>query len=68
MYELLAVLDLLFFFVLEEGGATAVEYALIATFISISAIIAMQALGVSMQEMFVRVASAIDFGVAKSGL
>ena len=68
MFEVLAVLDLLFFFVFEESGATAVEYALIATFISISAILAMQALGVELQEMFVRVASAIDFGVSKSGM
>ncbi|MHA1536099.1 MAG: Flp family type IVb pilin [Alphaproteobacteria bacterium] len=52
----------------DERGATAVEYALIATFVSIAAIFAMNALGVSLADMFVGLGKTLDDALAAVGL
>ncbi len=44
----------------DEEGATAIEYGLIAALISVAAIIAMQALGTSLSNMFTAVSGKID--------
>jgi len=51
----------------DESGATAVEYCLIAVFVSIAAIVAMQALGLELKEVFVGISSVLDNGLAKAG-
>ncbi len=43
-----------------EEGATAIEYGLIAALISVAAIIAMQALGTSLSNMFSAVSGKLD--------
>ncbi|TDI63283.1 MAG: Flp family type IVb pilin [Alphaproteobacteria bacterium] len=43
-----------------EEGATAIEYGLIAALISVAAIIAMQALGTSLSNMFTAVSGKLD--------
>lgn len=55
-------------FVTDESGATAVEYSLIAVFVSISAIIAMKALGVELAQLFTDVSSVLDIGLKAAGL
>ncbi len=44
----------------DEEGATAIEYGLIAALISVAAIIAMQALGTSLSNMFAAVSTKLD--------
>ncbi len=44
----------------DEAGATAIEYGLIAALISVAAIIAMQALGTSLSNMFSAVSGKLD--------
>ena len=44
----------------DEDGATAIEYGLIAALISVAAIIAMQALGTSLQNIFTSISGEID--------
>ena len=44
----------------DEEGATAIEYGLIAALISVAAIIAMQALGTSLSNMFTAVSGKLD--------
>ncbi len=44
----------------DEAGATAIEYGLIAALISVAAIIAMQALGTSLSNIFNTVSGKID--------
>ncbi len=44
----------------DEEGATAIEYGLIAALISVAAIIAMQALGTSLSNMFSAVSTKLD--------
>ncbi len=44
----------------NEGGATAIEYGLIAALISVAAIVAMTALGDSLQTIFGGVSSEIN--------
>jgi len=51
----------------DEAGATAVEYGLIASFIAIAAITAMMALDISLQSMFTTVANEINGAVQASG-
>ena len=55
-------------FVTDESGATAVEYSLIAVFVSISAIIAMKALGVELAQLFTDVSSVLEIGLKAAGL
>ncbi len=52
----------------DEEAATAIEYALIATFVSIAAIYAMSALGISLGNMFTFVATILDDALAAIGL
>jgi len=61
------VIQLLTRFVQDESGATAVEYSLIAVFISIAAISGMSALGVTMKELFNDISSVLDYGLQKAG-
>ena len=44
----------------DEEGATAIEYGLIAALISVAAIIAMQALGTSLNNIFNTISGKID--------
>ena len=44
----------------DESGATAIEYGLIAALVSVAAIIALQAMGQSLTDMFQTVADALD--------
>jgi pilus assembly protein Flp/PilA len=44
----------------DESGATAIEYGLIAALVSVAAIIALQAMGTSLRDMFQTVADALD--------
>ncbi len=44
----------------DESGATAIEYGLIAALVSVAAIIALQAMGASLTDMFQTVADALD--------
>ncbi len=44
----------------DEDGATAIEYGLIAALISVAAIIAMQALGTSLNNIFNTISGEID--------
>lgn len=66
---MLEMLDLILMLLVEdETGATAVEYSLIAVFVSISAIVAMKALGVELVELFTDISSVLDWGLTKAGL
>ena len=51
----------------DESGATAIEYSLIATLISIAAIIGLQTYGASLGSMFQFVAGSIDGAVSPGG-
>ena len=44
----------------DEGGATAIEYGLIAALISVAAIVALQAVGGSLNTMFTSVSGKLD--------
>jgi pilus assembly protein Flp/PilA len=50
-------------FLLDETGATAIEYGLIAGLVSVAAITALSALGDSLNEMFEAVSEALDDAV-----
>jgi len=52
----------------DEAGATAVEYGLIAVFVSIAAVLAMQALGGELGELFRDISSVLDYGLKHAGL
>ena len=52
----------------DESGATAVEYSLIAVFVSIAAITGMKALGLELVTLFTDISSVLDYGLAKVGL
>jgi pilus assembly protein Flp/PilA len=51
----------------DEAGATAVEYGLIASLISIAAIAGFEAMGASFSSMFETVSSEIKIAVQQSG-
>ena len=44
----------------DESGATAIEYGLIAALVSVAAIIALQAMGGSLRDMFQTVADLLE--------
>jgi pilus assembly protein Flp/PilA len=50
-------------FVREDSGVTAIEYGLIAALIAVAIIIALQALGSSLESNFNEVSSALDSAV-----
>lgn len=52
----------------DECGATAIEYSLIATFISIAAIFGMSALGINLAAMFNFLAQTLENGLQSVGL
>ena len=47
-------------FIREDNGVTAIEYGLIAALIAVAIIIALQALGGSLEANFTEVSSALD--------
>ncbi len=51
----------------DEDGATAIEYGLIAALISVAAIIAMQALGTSLNNIFDSISGKIDSSAPATG-
>jgi pilus assembly protein Flp/PilA len=66
--DLLSLLDLLTDLAYDDRGATAVEYSLIATLVSIAAIVGMKALGVRLMDVYWMISSDLDYGLAKVGL
>lgn len=50
-------------FVRDERGATAIEYGLIAGLVSVAAILALQALGASLQQIFTYVSTTLSGAV-----
>ncbi len=55
---------LIFRFVKEDSGATAIEYGLIAALVSVAAIGALTAMGNSLSTMFGTVATALNTAVS----
>jgi len=51
----------------DESGATMIEYGLIAALISVAAIVALTAMGGSLQTMFNTVSGALDQAVGGGG-
>jgi len=51
----------------DESGATMIEYGLIAALISVAAIVALTAMGGSLQTMFNTVSTALDTAVGGPG-
>jgi len=51
-------------FIKDESGATAIEYGLIAALVSVAAIIALRAMGTSLDTMFNSVATILNGAVA----
>jgi|CXWL01.1.fsa_nt_gi pilus assembly protein Flp/PilA len=51
----------------DESGATMIEYGLIAALISVAAIVALTAMGGSLQTMFNTVSTALDTAVGSGG-
>ena len=47
-------------FLHDETGATAIEYGLVAAFISLAGIVALQAMGTNISSFFSSVSSTID--------
>ncbi len=50
-------------FIMDESGATAIEYGLIAALVSVAAIAALGAMGNSLGQMFNKVASELGSAV-----
>ena len=50
----------------NEAGATAIEYGLIAALVSVAAIVSLQAMGTSLDNMFSSVSSTLDDAVGGS--
>ena len=48
----------------NEAGATAIEYGLIAALVSVAAIVSLQAMGTSLDNMFSSVSSTLDNAVS----
>lgn len=51
----------------DESGATAIEYGLIAALVSVAGIVALEAMGQSLSQMFGTVSSKLDGAVQSSG-
>ncbi len=52
---------------IDESGATAIEYGLIAALVSVAGIVALEAMGNSLEAMFTTVSTQLDTAVAASG-
>jgi pilus assembly protein Flp/PilA len=50
-------------FAVDEAGATAIEYGLIAALVSVAAIVSLQAMGTSLNTMFSSVSNTLDEAV-----
>lgn len=48
----------------DESGATAIEYGLIAALVSVAAVVALENMGTSLQNMFTTVSGKLDTAVA----
>lgn len=53
-------------FARDESGATAIEYGLIAALVSVAAVVALQGLGSSLNNMFTTVSTTLNAAVAGS--
>lgn len=47
----------------DESGATAIEYGLIAALVSVAAVVALENMGTSLENMFVSVSGKLDGAV-----
>lgn len=47
----------------DESGATAIEYGLIAALVSVAGIVALEAMGQSLSDMFTKVSSKLEGAV-----
>jgi pilus assembly protein Flp/PilA len=65
--EVGTMLKTLSYLIADETGSTAVEYGLIAAIVAIAAIMALSALGISLQAMVQTVTDKIDGVVQASG-
>lgn len=50
-------------FLKDDSGATAIEYGLIAALVSVAAILALQAMGTSLEQIFTSVSTTLDSAV-----
>ncbi|MEQ9490314.1 MAG: Flp family type IVb pilin [Alphaproteobacteria bacterium] len=50
-------------FMKDDSGATAIEYGLIAALVSVAAILALQAMGTSLEAIFTSVSTTLDSAV-----
>jgi len=50
-------------FLKDDSGATAIEYGLIAALVSVAAILALQAMGTSLEAIFTSVSTTLDSAV-----
>ena len=50
-------------FLTDDSGATAIEYGLIAALVSVAAILALQAMGTSLEAIFTSVSTTLDSAV-----
>ncbi len=48
----------------DESGATAIEYGLIAALVSVAAVVALENMGTSLQNMFSTVSTKLDSAIA----
>ena len=51
----------------DESGATAIEYGLIAALVSVAAIVALTAMGSSLEQMFNKVSGELSNALTNSG-
>lgn len=48
----------------DESGATAIEYGLIAALVSVAAVVALENMGTSLENMFTTVSGKLDAAIA----
>ena len=51
----------------DESGATAIEYGLIAALVSVAAVVALENMGTSLENMFTTVSGKLDTAVGATG-
>lgn len=51
----------------DESGATAIEYGLIAALVSVAAVVALENMGTSLENMFTTVSGKLDTAVGAGG-
>jgi Flp pilus assembly protein, pilin Flp len=57
------MIDVIRNLIADESGATAIEYGLIAALVSVAAVVALENMGTSLQNMFTAVAGKLDAAV-----